>query len=138
MTSQMMTLVTERETTPEQGEQVQAGGVEHRAIEATLACVARHGLSKTTIDDIARQAGCSRATLYRYFGGKRDLVERVIAFETDRITRDLRVAADAEATLEDAVHAMFVIAGRELARHDALRFVADRSEEHTSELQSLR
>lgn len=121
-----MTLVSEPERVEATEEAAQPAplSVEHRAIEATLACIARHGLSKTTIDDIARQAGFSRATLYRYFGGKRDLVERLIDFESDRITRDLRAAADAEATLEDAVHAMFVTAGRELAEHEALRFVA--------------
>jgi AcrR family transcriptional regulator len=45
--------------------------IEDRAVRATLACVARHGLAKTTFDDVAREAGCARATLYRYFGGKR-------------------------------------------------------------------
>jgi AcrR family transcriptional regulator len=120
----MMTLVSELPEAIPDAAASAPPSVEHRAIEATLACIARHGLSKTTIDDVARQAGFSRATLYRYFGGKRDLVERMIRFESDRITADLRAAADAEATLEDAVHAMFVTAGRELARHEALRFVA--------------
>ncbi len=121
-----MTLVSEPERVEATEEAAQPAplSVEHRAIEATLACIARHGLSKTTIDDVARQAEFSRATLYRHFGGKRDLVERTIKFESDRITADLRAAADAEATLEDAVHAMFVTAGRELAQHEALRFVA--------------
>jgi AcrR family transcriptional regulator len=99
--------------------------VEQRAIEATLACIARHGLSKTTIDDIARQAGFSRATLYRYFGGKRDLVRRVLQYETDRSLAAIVAAADAESTLDDAATAMFVTAGHELARNEALRFVAD-------------
>src|SRR6476660_9592213 len=45
--------------------------IEDRAVGATLACIARHGLAKTTFDDVAREAGCARATLYRYFGGKR-------------------------------------------------------------------
>ena len=99
--------------------------VEQRAIEATLACIARHGLSKTTIDDVARQAGFSRATLYRYFGGKRDLVERVVQREVDRVTHELVAAADAETTLDEAVTAMFVTAGRELAENEALCFVAD-------------
>ena len=29
-----------------------------RIIDATLACLARHGTVKTTVDDIAREAGC--------------------------------------------------------------------------------
>jgi AraC-like DNA-binding protein len=46
-----------------------------RIIDATLACLARHGTAKTTVDDIARQAGVSRATVYRAFpGGTRSSV----------------------------------------------------------------
>ena len=45
-------------------------GTAARLLDATVACIARVGVSKTTLDDVAREAGCSRATLYRYFPGK--------------------------------------------------------------------
>jgi AcrR family transcriptional regulator len=97
--------------------------IEERAVQATLACVARHGLAKTTVDDVAREAGCARATLYRYFGGKRQLVRITIAREAARIAASIRDAADAAATFEDAVVAMFVRAARELREHEALQFL---------------
>ncbi|HMG27089.1 MAG TPA: helix-turn-helix domain-containing protein [Acidimicrobiia bacterium] len=97
--------------------------VEDRAVRATLACVARHGLAKTTFDDVAREAGCARATLYRYFGGKRQLVRITIAREAARIAAGIRAAADAEQTFEDAVVAMFVRAARELRENQALLFL---------------
>jgi AcrR family transcriptional regulator len=97
--------------------------VEDRAVRATLACVARHGLTKTTFDDVAREAGCARATLYRYFGGRRQLVRITIAREAARIAASIRAAADAEATLEDAVVAMFARAAAELREHEALQFL---------------
>src|SRR5215207_5694849 len=87
--------------------------VEDRTVRATLACVARHGLAKTTFDDVAREAGCARATLYRYFGGKRQLVRITI----------VREAADAESTFEDAVVAMVVRSAQELRDHQALQFL---------------
>src|SRR6266480_1948546 len=93
--------------------------IEVRAVRATLACVARHGLAKTTVDDVAREAGCARATLYRYFGGKRELVRITVAHEAARIAADVRAAGDAEPTLEDAVVAMSVRAARELREHQA-------------------
>jgi AcrR family transcriptional regulator len=99
--------------------------VEVRAIEATLACIARHGLSKTTIDDVAREAGCSRATFYRYFGGKQDLVRRVVRAEAERVTADCHAAAADAATLEDAVVAVLLVAGHEATHNLALRFLAD-------------
>jgi AcrR family transcriptional regulator len=99
-------------------------GIEARAISATLACIARHGLSKTTIDDVAREAGCSRATLYRYFGSKQGLVSSVVRAESDRVTAACRDAAAGAATLEDAVVSVLVVAGRELAQHTSLAFLA--------------
>ena len=97
--------------------------VEDRAVRATLACVARHGLAKTTFDDVAREAGCARATLYRYFGGKRQLVRITVAREAARIAAAVRDAADAEPTFEGAVVAMIVRAARELRDNEALQFL---------------
>ena len=99
--------------------------VDTRAIDATLTCIARHGLGKTTIDDIAREAGCSRATLYRYFGSRQDLVTAAVHREALRILSLVRGAADSATTLEDAVVGVLAVAGRELGEHPALRFVAD-------------
>ena len=55
-----------------------ATGGRERILEATYACVARYGLGKTTVEDAAREAGVSRATVYRHFpGGKDQLVAEV-------------------------------------------------------------
>jgi AcrR family transcriptional regulator len=97
--------------------------IEERAVQATLACVARHGLAKTTFDDVAREAGCARATLYRYFGGKRQLVRITIAREAARLAASIRDAGGTEFTFEDAVVAMVVRAARELRDHEALQFL---------------
>lgn len=94
-----------------------------RAVEATLACLARYGLSKTTIDDIAREAGCARATLYRHIGGKRALVLLTIGAEAERITTELHAVAAEHDTLEDAAVAVVTTAARELTTHPAIQFV---------------
>jgi AcrR family transcriptional regulator len=97
--------------------------LEARLIRATLDCVARHGIAKTTLDDVAREAGCARATLYRYFSGKRPLVRAVVAAEAARVADAIRAAADDASTLEDAVVAMVTTAAHELRDHGALQFV---------------
>ncbi|MGW0039445.1 TetR/AcrR family transcriptional regulator [Gordonia sp. NPDC003376] len=38
----------------------------------------RYGLSKTTMDDIGREAGVSRPTVYRYFGDRDSLISALI------------------------------------------------------------
>jgi AcrR family transcriptional regulator len=99
-------------------------GIERRAIDATLACIARHGLGKTTVDDIAREAGCARATLYRYFGGKQELVAATVNAETSRIAGSLQEAAAEAGTLEDTILAILTTASSELGANAALQFVA--------------
>src|SRR5262245_45253316 len=48
------------------------GSLEDRILAATLRCLGKWGTVKTTLDDIAREAGCSRATVYRTFPGGKD------------------------------------------------------------------
>lgn len=97
--------------------------VDARAVDALLVCIARFGLAKTTLDDVAREAGCSRATLYRYFDGKSELVRRTVAAEQARIAALLVDAGRAEADLADAVVAVVAGAARELVAHAALQFL---------------
>lgn len=118
-----MTVTAEPRLTPDPALPTPADGIERRAVDALLACVARHGLGKTTLDDVAREAGCSRATLYRYFSGKRQLVRLMLLFESSRIAATIRAAADEHATLEDSVVAIVRTATRELREHSALQFV---------------
>jgi AcrR family transcriptional regulator len=98
-------------------------GVEQRAVDAMLVCIARFGLTKTTLDDVAREAECSRATLYRYFDGKHALVRRTVAVELERMTSAAVAAAHAESTLADAVVALVITAAHELVDHQALQFL---------------
>jgi AcrR family transcriptional regulator len=96
---------------------------ELRIRDAVLVCIGRFGLAKTTVDDIARQAGCSRATLYRYYDGKPAMVRAGVVAEFERIAGMLVAAGRAEPTFADAVVAVVVSGARELRAHDALQFL---------------
>ncbi len=101
-----------------------AAPVEERILTAAAACIARVGVGKTTLDDVAREAGCSRATVYRYFGGKEELLVALVHAEAARLLDAVRRAADgAGDDLGDALVAMAVTAARCLSGHNALRFV---------------
>lgn len=97
--------------------------VPERASDALLTCIARFGLSKTTLDDVAREAGCSRATLYRYFDGKGALLAHAVDAELARMTARAVAAADRESSLADAVVALVTVSARELVGHRALQFL---------------
>jgi len=97
--------------------------LELRVLDATLTCIARVGVAKTTLDDVAREAGCARATVYRYFPGKQPLLNAVVAREADRIAAAVLHAGIAADDLSDAASAVLMTGAEFLLDHDALRFV---------------
>jgi AcrR family transcriptional regulator len=95
-----------------------------RMVDAALACLARQGASKTTVDDIARQAGFSRATLYRTFpGGKDDVLGAVVSTEVARLFSSLAVVMGEATDLEDVLVAGMVESARRLSEHRALGYL---------------
>ncbi|MBV9285375.1 MAG: helix-turn-helix transcriptional regulator, partial [Acidimicrobiia bacterium] len=100
------------------------GTQEQRVIDAALRCVARWGIGKTTLDDVAREASCSRATIYRLFpGGKDALLEAITRTELNRFFSGLAQRFDEAHDLEDMLVGGIVYASRALAGHEALQFV---------------
>jgi AcrR family transcriptional regulator len=98
--------------------------LDERIIDAGLRCLTRWGIAKTTIDDVAREAGCSRATVYRAFpGGKDSVLEAVAAAELRSFTTALRDALDGAGDLEDLLVTAVVTTSRALRDHDALAFL---------------
>ena len=96
--------------------------VRQRILEATYSCVARWGLSKTTVEDAARQSGLSRATVYRYFpGGRDELIGAVVGWQYAtfflRLYEEVR---DAE-SLEEVIERGLVFAHRAIREHEVLQ-----------------
>src|SRR3954465_5760383 len=77
--------------------------VQGRILDGALACIARVGLAKTTFDDVAREAGSSRATVYRYFSGRAALLAGLVEREADRLRAAVRDAVADASSLEDAL-----------------------------------
>src|SRR5438270_1360022 len=97
---------------------------EQRVIDAALRCIARWGIGKTTLDDVAREASCSRATIYRLFpGGKDSLLDGVVRLELSRFFHGLGRCLDESDGLEDRLVTGITYAASALAAHDALQFV---------------
>jgi AcrR family transcriptional regulator len=94
-----------------------------RILDATLVCLGRYGVAKTTLDDVAREAGCARATVYRYFGGRTQLILAAVDREGRRVVEAVDAAAAEACTLEDALVAMATTAARLLTANAALQFV---------------
>ena len=100
------------------------GTQEQRVIDAALRCIARWGIGKTTLDDVAREASCSRATIYPLFpGGKDALLAAITRAELHRFFAGLAQRFDEAGNLEDLLVDGIVYASRALAGHEALQFV---------------
>ena len=98
--------------------------LEERVTDAALRCFARWGVTKTSLDDVAREAGYSRATVYRLFpGGKDGLLDAVGAGERDRFFGGLAEAFAAQPTLEDLLVAGITESVQRLQSHAALQFL---------------
>lgn len=54
----------------------------------------RMGFDAASMNDITREAGVSKGTIYVYFKGKDDLFEAVVAEERSRLTGDLLASLD--------------------------------------------
>ncbi|WP_336083830.1 TetR/AcrR family transcriptional regulator [Nocardia sp. SSK8] len=84
-----------------------------RILDAALIQFERVGVKKTTIEDIARQAGVDRATVYRRVGSRDDVVTAVFSREVAQVLADLRSLPGKHDTLDDLVADVLVtIVGR--------------------------
>ena len=95
--------------------------VEAKVVDGALRAIARFGLAKLTVDDVAREAGISRATLYRYFPGRGAVLAAVIRSETERLQRGLDEALSEATTLAEALAAVAGFGARAFAGHQALQ-----------------
>lgn len=97
-----------------------------RLLEAAYACVARYGLAKTTMEDVAREARRSRATVYRYFPqGKDQLVREVVAWEAGRFFERLTRAVAPYVELPDVVEEALVFAHQAVEDHVVLQKILE-------------
>ncbi len=95
-----------------------------RIIDGTLTCLARHGTAKTTVDDIAREAGVSRATVYRVFpGGRDEILSAVVDTEMARLFSALGVRLGRAGTLTEALVGGIVEASSRIRNHAALAYL---------------
>jgi len=98
--------------------------LEQRILDATMVCVARWGVAKTTLDDIAREAACSRATVYRVFpGGKDAVLESAFTHDLYRVLLDVCSAVAPIDSLEETLAVALSSGVAAIRGHDALAYL---------------
>jgi len=96
---------TEEESTnniqPDQPETAERKLREERILDAATTLLVRWGYRKTTIDDVAREAGVGKGTIYLHWKDKNELFRAAIWREQQRYSEEMqrRLAADPEGGL---------------------------------------
>lgn len=57
--------------------------------EMALALYSKYGIRSVTMDDISRELGVSKKTIYKQVSDKKELVSRVIEYEMDRMNQQM-------------------------------------------------
>lgn len=98
-------------------------------LHAAEAVICRKGMEATSMDDVAAEAGFSKATLYKYIKGKSELVFELLIHFVEDLDERLRVITESSLKPEAKIRAFF----REVILHQAEKeniskaFLADRS-----------
>jgi AcrR family transcriptional regulator len=83
-------------------------------LDSAYACFRKHGLLKTTIVDIAKEANVSRSTIYEYFRDKGAILEACAEQASEQFYREMSRAMDRGSSLEEKLSnaAVFVTQAR--------------------------
>ena len=93
-----------------------------RILDAAQTCLDKHGIRKTTMEDIAAEAGMSRPAVYQYVRGKQDAYRRLSDRLYSQTLVRARGAAATDGTLTQRLDG--VLAARLGARNSDLVAVA--------------
>ncbi|HEX2031985.1 MAG TPA: TetR family transcriptional regulator [Actinomycetota bacterium] len=91
-----------------------------RILEAAFRAVSTFGLSRFTMDDVARSAAVSRQTVYRYFPSRDDLILALVEREEETFLEGTRAAFSAHRRLEDAMEQALLFSLRAAREHPLL------------------
>ena len=74
-----------------------------RILAAAERCIDRHGIRKTTMDDVACEVGLSRPSVYRYFADRDDLLIELISRHARALLARARKSISRQSSLPDQI-----------------------------------
>lgn len=94
--------------------------VRERIMAAGLSVAETHGLTRLSMGDVAKQAGVSRQTVYKYFPAKETLIGAVVEHEAATLIAAVVAAAQGQDDPAEAMQAALVAALRGTRDHALL------------------
>lgn len=109
-----------------------------RLLEAAYSCIALHGIDRTTLEDVARESGLSRATIYRVFpAGRDELLRAVVIWELERFFTQLAVAVAGKDTFVGVIEEGLMYARAAIIKHAVLQTILRTEPERLLPLMTL-
>jgi len=93
----------------------------------------RFGVPKTTMDEVAREAGCSRTTLYAHFSNKEDLYASLLQQDSEAFIKEASGVLATEASAGKKIRRIVDITRHTYARNHVMRLAAARDVEMSLE-----
>jgi AcrR family transcriptional regulator len=87
-------------------------------VAAARRCFRERGVSGTRMDDVARAAGLSRQSVYRYVSGREELVELALAMRTREFADELRPSGPVPADGLREAFVELIVASVRIGRDD--------------------
>ena len=81
--------------------------VRDQIVEAAHECFAHYGYAKTTVADLARRIGFSKAYIYRFFESKQAIGEAICSARLDQLMAEARRAVDEGGSATDRFRRIF-------------------------------
>lgn len=98
-------------------------------LEAARRRFARFGPQKTTMEEVAREAGCSRATVYSYFGNKQELYASLLEADAEDFIEEVEQVLAKPAGARGKIRRIVEITRATYAKNHVLRLAVARDGE---------
>jgi AcrR family transcriptional regulator len=105
--------------------EIRDSGTSGRILDAAFEAVATFGLSRLTVDDVARLAGVSRQTVYRYHDSRDALIVALVAREEEILLEGVRAAHREAPNLREAIRRSVLYCLRAAREHPLLDRLLD-------------
>lgn len=96
-----------------------------RILAGAERCIVRHGIRKTTMEDIASEVGMSRPGVYRYFSDRDDLLIELITRHARMLRDRAHKVMSRQATLHDQIVEGLLFAASEAVVDPVMRYIVD-------------
>jgi AcrR family transcriptional regulator len=96
-----------------------------RILAGAERCIERHGIRKTTMEDIASEVGMSRPGIYRYFGDRDDLLIELITRHARTLRDRAHKVMSRQSGLQDQIVEGILFAASESVLDPVMRYIVD-------------